>query len=166
MSDSLRDQLLQAGFNAPKTDTARKKKPRKPRHTKTDPDKRSTQQDADSAIAARKAVKAQIKALIESVAIKEHAGDSVYRFTVQKRIRELHIKEDIRLQLIAGSLVITRLNGTTQLVPAETADQIRALNPNWAIFDTAGSHSVAQSHQADDGADDYADFQVPDDLVW
>ncbi len=187
MSDSLRDQLMQAGFNAPK-DPARAKrthsgkpahgtgkagstrgKPTGKRQGKTsgvpsqhhsaDSNQRTAKESvADAAAARRKIVKAEIKTLIEAAAIKEFQGESVYRFILNKRIRELHVKEDIRQQLVAGSLIITRLNGTTWLVPDETSTAIRALNPDWAVVTPAPD-------EPEDNAG-YEDFVVPDDLQW
>ncbi|MGQ7845010.1 DUF2058 domain-containing protein [Granulosicoccus sp. 3-233] len=176
MSDSLRDQLLQAGFNAPK-EPERRKRPtgKKPgrgknpggkaaagqqtgRAASTQRGKTDADGEAEARIARRKAIKAEIKTLIEAAAIKEFQGESVYRFILNKRIRELHVKEDIRLQLIAGTLVITRLNGTTWLVPETTAEAIRKLNPDWAVVTPAPDSSEDTSG--------YEDFTVPDDLQW
>ncbi len=186
MSDSLRDQLMQAGFNAPKEPVRAKRthsgksshgasnagstrgQPAG-RHKKAlqPPSKQSTQQKngraasesaADAEAVRRKAIKTEIKTLIEAAAIKEFQGESVYRFILNKRIRELHVKEDIRQQLVAGSLIITRLNGTTWLVPSETSVAIRALNPDWAVVTPA-------SDEPEDNAG-YEDFTVPDDLQW
>jgi uncharacterized protein YaiL (DUF2058 family) len=82
----------------------------------------------------------------------------VYRFTLQNRIRELHVVEAIRTQLVDGSLTITRLNGTTRLVPSEIVMKIQALNPNWAI--------VSSTSKTSDTEDGYDDFPVPDDIIW
>jgi len=180
MSDSLRDQLLQAGFNAPKEAERPKRRAgnktrgknrntggsagkgavsRQPGPgTTTQARKHQGDAEADARIARRKAIKAEIKALIEAAAIKEFQGESVYRFILNKRIRELHVKEDIRLQLIAGSLLITRLNGSTWLVPEATATAIRELNPDWAI--------VAPATDSGEDTSGYEDFAVPDDLQW
>lgn len=168
MSDSLRDQLLQAGFKQTAKEPAKNKQRanRKPKKSgnavkaqhaqkQLKPDSKA----ADEAAAAqRKAVKVKIKTLIESSETKEFAGDTVYRFTLQNRIRELHVKEDIRKQLVDGTLTITRLNGSTRLVPNEIVEQIRELNPDWAIVS-------AQSGSSDDN-EGYEDFAVPDDIVW
>jgi uncharacterized protein YaiL (DUF2058 family) len=118
----------------------------------------SPQALADAAAAERKAVKGKIKTLIEAVQIKEFAGETVYRFTLQNRIRELHVAEAIRVQLIDGTLTITRLNGTTRLVPSAIITQIQALNPNWAI--------VSSTSTSSDTEGGYDDFPVPDDIVW
>lgn len=175
MSDSLRDQLLNAGFSKPKADTP-KAKQRKSPHTKHHQpiNKSSAQSNAqqrqsispkqakqatlDAATAQRKVLKAQIKTLIEATAIKEFKGEIVYRFTLQNRIRELHISEGIHKQLVADELVITRLNGSTYLVPAQTAQEIKVLNPDWAI--------VVPTQASTDTSEDYDAFPVPDDLQW
>ena len=216
MSDSLRDQLLQAGFKQKKNEPAakkpRKSKPSRPRansqtnsrggsqaesranplasksasprtstgtghHSAKQPNSRSTHQAAsatnkpsqrslgkshstvdEAAIEQRRAVKAQIKTLIEANAIKEFAGENVYRFTLQNRIRELHVAEPIRQQLVDNQLIITRLNGTTYLVPESISEQIRELNPNWAV--------VTPTAATSDSVEGYDDFPIPDDIIW
>ncbi|MFT5897181.1 MAG: hypothetical protein ACI8VW_004066 [bacterium] len=174
MSDSLRDQLLQAGFKKPAKEPAKKKpnhrqaKPRQSQHgqssrqqtnkpTAQEPQK-SPKAIADTAAAERKAIKDKIKTLIEEVQVKEFAGEVVYRFILQNRIRELHVAEAIRTQLVEGSLTITRLNGTTRLVPSAVVIEIQALNPNWAI--------VSSTSVTSDTEDGYDDFPVPDDIIW
>lgn len=210
MSDSLRDQLLQAGFEALKQPDRPKRSPkpnrgkhsggggagsgggggkganrqtgkpsqrqgqrqgqqqgqqqghRQAQHQGQGSDAAAAQaqkaREADAQIARRKAIKADIKALIEAAAIKEFQGESVYRFILNKRIRELHVKEEIRGQLVDGTLVITRLNGTTWLVPEATSVAIRELNPDWAV--------VTPAPDSSNDLEGYDDFPVPDDLQW
>lgn len=193
MSDSLRDQLLQAGFRAPseskqkksgaspgrksgggkrgrsratspalaaagKQPTTRQGKGSSPASNASANALANASADEQAAIARRKALKAEIKALIDAAAIKDHQGESVYRFVLGQRIRELHVKDEIRQQLVSGALVITRLNGSTCLVPEETADAIRALNPDWAI--------VRPTDTDGETPEGYEQFTVPDDLQW
>jgi len=118
----------------------------------------SGQQPSDPAAAEkRRAMKANIQALIESSAVKDFKGDNVYRFTLQNKIREILVSEPIRAQLANGELAITRLNGTTRVVPAKTATEIRSINPQWLVFVT----TEVQSSSDDDG-----EFPIPDDLIW
>lgn len=74
------------------------------------------------------------------------------------RIKQLYVRELIRLRIVSGEYVITRLNGTTQLIPAAIADQIHALNPDWIVV------KPAQSSDSED--ETYAEFKVPDNLTW
>ena len=105
----------------------------------------------------RRQMKAEIQSLIDSTALKQYKGEEIYRFTLQNKIRELLVSEPIRKQLVAGELAITRLNGATRIIPAATAINVRAVNPNWVIFI---STDVSGSNDGDD------EFPIPDDLVW
>lgn len=177
MSDSLREQLLQAGFKQTRKEPPKKKpRPAGPksgggprpsgaskgsgdgRRKAATSDEQAKKMAQQAAVQQRKVIKAQIKGLVEDSAIKEYAGDVAYRYTLQNRIRELHISEPVRQQLMSGALVITRLNGGTYLVPDTTADQIRKLNPDWAI--------VTPTDAKTDNPEGYDDFPIPDDLVW
>lgn len=99
--------------------------------------------------------KGQVHALIESVMVKEHKGEAIYRFTWQNKIRELLVSDKIRQQLANGELAITWLNGRTCFIPVETASSIRLINDKWRIF--------INEEKADDQDDEHP---VPDDLIW
>jgi len=193
MSDSLRDQLLQAGFKEKQASKPPKKAHNKKR--KEDPRKRTasdqvaksqqhnksataskTSKDAkrnsssrsqphatqsaaeQEAIARKKAIKEKIRVLIEEHRIKEHAGEEIYSYQVGSRVRQLFVKAEYRTDLSAGKLLITRLNGNTYLIPPDIADQVLALNPEWAIIHNQREDSTEDPH--------YADYQIPDDLSW
>lgn len=175
MSDSLRDQLLKAGFSKPKAEPAKPKQRKAPHSKRHRPaakksesatkvqhresaEQKTKQAEAEQAIAQRKAVKLKIKTLIEATAIKDFKGEVVYRFTLQNRIRELHISDTVQSRLVADELAITRLNGSTYIVPTQTAMEIKALNPDWAV--------VVPKDASTDQSDDYDAFPVPDDLQW
>jgi len=170
MSDSLRDQLLQAGFKQPAQDSKKHKRSSSKNNAHGKNSKRTSDHEkkklesrkkaeAESLALAKKETKANIKNLIESEEIKEFKGEEVYRFTLQNRIRELHVSAEIRQQLITGTLCVTRLNGTTRVVPEHLIDKITALNPDWAI--------VKHDKDAPDASDDgYEDFPIPDDITW
>ena len=78
-------------------------------------------------------------AAIEAAAIKEFQGESVYRFILNKRIRELHVKEDIRQQLVAGSLIITSsVRVWRKLIRSILSCGVRK-SPDSLVFSTVGS---------------------------
>lgn len=173
MSDSLREQMLKAGFKETPGNN-KKKTPGKSKKKKNQADRAKqpglNQKSSPSsmeraniaqreAVAERKRVKAEIKTIIEADKIEQTVGESVYSFQVGKRIRQMFISEPIQKQLVAGELVITRLNGSTYLIPAETGKRVQALNPDWVVI-------VPTADNATDGGDEYADYQVPDDLKW
>jgi len=173
MSDSLREQMLKAGFKETpgnkkkKTPNKSKKKKTQAGHAKPpglDPKSGPSSMERANiaqpeAIAERKRVKAEIKTIIEADKIEQTTGESVHSYQVGKRIKQMFVSEPIQKQLVSGDLVITRLNGSTYLIPAETGKRVKALNPDWVVI-------VPAADTATDGGDEYADFQVPDDLKW
>lgn len=196
MADSLRDQLIAAGFEAPKkpvkksNNTDRGKNQGKKSHRKksqeqkghgkkgrTNPGSKSADNrsganaqnkntqpkdaTADAAIAERKKQKAQIKELIDNNKLENWKGDIAYRYTVEKRIRELYVNEAAQKHLTARKVAITRLNGDTYLIPIETADKVIKINPQWSVFN---AEEVSDDKNTED--DEYSEFQVPDDLQW
>jgi len=173
MSDSLREQMLKAGFKeAPnskkkKPQSGTKQKKHKPGQSKpsglgqsTGPSSMERANIAKRAIVAeRKRIKAEIKAIIEADKIEKTAGESAHSYLVGKRIKQMFVSEPIQKQLVSGELVITRLNGSTYLIPAETGERVSALNPDWVVI-------KPNDNSSDETDSDYADYQVPDDLKW
>lgn len=179
MADSLRDQLIAAGFEAPKkkpdNKARNKKRPakassnkggakKKRAHNNNKPANKNTKaqdQQSDEAIQQRKKLKAQIKELIDNNQLKEWKGEVTYRYLVDKRIRELYVTEPVHKQLAEREVAITRLNGDTYLVPIAIAIDIKKVNPQWSVFNTD-----KDTEDTTTGDEEYSEFQVPDDLQW
>lgn len=94
------------------------------------------------------------------------AGESEYRFTADGAIRSLLVNDDLRRKLSAGILVIARLDQGYALLPRAAAEKVRERDAALIVLDhgqpSGGEPATAN---ADDDAY-YAQFQVPDDLVW
>ena len=173
MSDSLREQMLKAGFKETpgnkekKPQSKSKQKNSSPASTKKSGINRksgpSSMERANiaerEAVAKRKRVKAEIKTIIEADRIEKTTGETTHSYLVGNRIKQMFVSEHIQKQLVTGDLVITRLNGSTYLIPAPTGEKVRALNPDWVVI-------TPIEDNATDGGDEYADYQVPDDLKW
>ena len=74
--------------------------------------------------------------------------------------RRHHISGDQRAQLAAGKLGLVQFDGQYHLRPVSIARQLHEKIPQrtWV--------PQADADQAADADDPYADFQVPDDLMW
>ena len=94
------------------------------------------------------------------------AGDSEYRFTAGGAIRTVLVNEDLRKLLSSGALVIARLDESYELLPRAAAEKVRERDASLIVLD----HGQGKRHEpsATTSEDDayYAQFQVPDDLVW
>lgn len=171
MSDSLREQMLKAGFKQttpkkskpPKSNASNKKSGASKKGGANAHNQPSSMERANiaqrEAVAERKRIKAEIKAIIDTSKVENTKGELAHSYIVGKRIKQMFISELCKNKLVAGELVITRLNGGTFLIPAEEGEKVKALNPDWVVI-------TPSSDGSNDIDDDYADFQVPDDLQW
>ncbi len=108
----------------------------------------------------RKAIAAQIKQLIETNRISEREGDLAYHFTDGSKVKTIYITEALQRQLSKGWLAIVRLAEGYELVPAPVAEKIRQRDEGSVIM------ANVQTTAGPDEDDSYADYQIPDDLMW
>ena len=78
-------------------------------------------------------------------------------------MKTLYVSQQLHQDIIAGRLAIARLDDKYVLLPLVVADKIRQRDASY-IIDTVDSEKVSDS---DTEADDpYADYPIPDDLMW
>ncbi|HBO24774.1 DUF2058 domain-containing protein [Providencia sp.] len=113
-----------------------------------------------------KEYKAQVKQLIEMNRIDISKGDINFNFTDNNLIKKVVVDKITQSQLISGRLAIARLvadNGEVSgyaIIPASVADKIAQRDESSIVLNNA------LSQEAQDDEDPYAEFQVPDDLMW
>jgi len=180
---SLQEQLLKAGLvDKNKLNKAKKEKQKQakagrnsgdrkdPGQTQAQQQKKQKQQ-RDRALnqqkhqqIGQKALNAEIKQLIETNRVDRQGGEVAYSFVDGKKIRKIYVTEALQKQLIEGRLGIARYQRggilAFELVPAAIAEKIAARDEKSVIYK---NKSADQSSQEDDG---YADYQIPDDLMW
>jgi len=181
MSNSLFDQLKKSGLVDDKK--ARKHKQEKHKSKKNKP-KKGQAASADEATmlaqqaqanklandrllnqqrkeqAERKALVTQINQLIESNKETQRDGEVTYNFTDGTLIKHLYVNETIHKQLSLGFLAIAKLNDSYELVPTPVAEKIKQRAPERIILCTT------EKQPEKDEEDPYADYQIPDDLMW
>lgn len=127
-------------------------------------DKQLSEQQKQAALS--KEYKAQVKQLIEMNRIVIARGDIGFNFTDNNLIKKIYVDKTTQAQLIGGRLAIARLlaeNNTDNeyaIIPASVADKIAQRDANSIVLNSA----LSQEEQ--DEEDPYADFKVPDDLMW
>lgn len=110
--------------------------------------------------AEQKAIAAQIKQLIKTNRIKDSDGDVVYNFTDANVVKHLYISEQAQQHLMSGHLAIAKLGDGYDLVPVPIAEKIKQRDEQCIIL-------CEPSSEAEPSADDpYADYKIPDDLMW
>jgi uncharacterized protein len=106
------------------------------------------------------AITAQIKQLIEVNCIKRDKGDTSYQFTDGKKIKKIYVSSQQHNLVSKGSIAIVRLNEQYELVPAAIADKIKQRDKSIILVQNQ------TNHDENDDDDYYADFKIPDDLMW
>ncbi len=107
-----------------------------------------------------------MKQLIEMNKVIVSRGDIDFNFTDNNLIKKIAVDKATQAQLINGRLAIARLvndtSGESQyaIIPASVADKIAQRDANSIVLNSA----LSQEEQ--DEEDPYADFKVPDDLMW
>ncbi len=110
--------------------------------------------------AERKAIAAQIKQLIETNRVGGRDGEIAYNFTDANVIKKLYVTDRIHKHLTSGRLAIAKLGDSYELVPMPVAEKIKQRDPQCIILSDHGAEPEA------DGDDPYADYKIPDDLMW
>ena len=177
MSKSLQDQLLKAGLaNKKQAVRAKKAKNSKEKLKRSGKDvedevsqavEQSRQEklakdrhlnDEKNRKAREAAIQAQIAQLIELNAVSER-GDVEFSFPEGKLIKTLSVSEKQRQALVAGVLAIVKLRETYSIVPRKTAEKISERDADIVLL----CNTVSGDEQIED---EYAEFKVPDDLMW
>lgn len=127
-------------------------------------DKQLGEQQKQAVLA--KEYKAQVKQLIEMNRIVPAKGDIGFNFTDDNLIKKIFVDKLVQAQLISGRLAIARLVADSSgesvyaIIPANVADKIAQRDADSIVLHSA----LSQEEQDED--DPYADFKVPDDLMW
>jgi len=169
---TLQEQMLKAGLvNAKKLKKAKKgsKKSRvQAREAKEAVEqKKAEQRERDIELNKQRAaeqlskeLKAQIKQLIQMNKIDCKDGEIKYNFTDGTLVKSLYVTEEIRQQLIKGNLSIAKSEESYVIIPSSAAKKIAERDEESII------ENKASSEEQLDEDDPYADFVVPDDLMW
>ncbi len=176
---SLQEQLLKAGLTtkdkANKVKGAKRKQNkinRKHKLDSVDKDKQAAQQiiteqaerarelnKTKNALAEEKAIVAQIKQLIETNQQPMGKPTTHFNFSDNGSIKKLEVSGEVHKHLSNGLLAISRFADGYALVPKMVANKISQRSEDFIII-------LNDSLDEPDEDDPYADYQIPDDLMW
>lgn len=175
---TLQEQMLKAGLvtskKAAKVQRTAKKSRVQAREARAAvAENKQSQQERDKLLSEQqkqatlsKEYKAQVKQLIEMNRITISKGNITFNFTDGNLIKQMTVDKLTQAQLTNGRLAIARLttdaNGESAyaIIPASVADKIAQRDASSIVFNS----DLTQEAQDED--DPYADFKIPDDLMW
>lgn len=176
---SLQDQLLKAGL----IDDKRAGKIKKAKYKQTQRKQKNKVETADEARLAvqraqaeilehdrqlnmqrkveaeRRAIAVQVRQLIEMNRQPRDEGDIPYSFADGALIKRIDVTGPQRKQLSNGRLCIIKLDEQYELIPTLVAEKIRLRDESTQVLSNKPTEIPQEG-------DPYADFQVPDDLMW
>ncbi|PIE40692.1 MAG: nucleoprotein/polynucleotide-associated enzyme [Gammaproteobacteria bacterium] len=176
---SLQDQLLKAGV----VDKGKAQKIKKDKHRSAKQAPKGQQQDSEARrlaekarqeklekdkeknrklkeAAEQKAIQAQLKQLVEMNRIDRAGGEVSYQFSHGKAIKKMYVTEQQQLLLTRGRIAIVEFQDGYELVPAPVAEKIAQRDEHKIVL-----LNTPESNQVDED-DPYAEYQIPDDLMW
>lgn len=181
---SLQEQLLKAGLTtkqkARQANTDKRKKNKQKRsgvdvgtsmqdEVKQDLAQQQAEKQAkDAALNAEKqqalAAKEQHQRILQILQhhhIKGVDGENVYNYTFDKKVKKLYVDNVTQQALIKGRLALCGLDDVTYIVTGETADKLAELDETVVLL----KHDKVDEQQVEED-DPYAQYQIPDDLMW
>jgi len=190
MSNSLQDQLLKAGLatkqgarNA-QAEKRRRNKQKKKKGTvevteldqqvaQARLDKQQKDQQLNQQInqkAERKADIAKVKQMIRQHGLTDIEGEQVFNFTYDNKVKKVVVDVPARDALVSGRLGICVLADDREqdeefyLLADETVRRISAIDETVVAYLYDRAAQEAEPEMAED--DPYAEYQIPDDLMW
>jgi uncharacterized protein YaiL (DUF2058 family) len=175
MANSLQEQLLKAGLVTEQRLKQTKTGKRKQRRQGIDEQSASERRQAEQARAEkqrrdrelnrqreeearRKAEEHALRQLIHNHRISRDGGDVAYNFTDGSKLKRLHVSAEQHKGLVDGKLAIVRQDAFYELVSTETAARVAERDPALVL--------VLNKPGEVEQDDEYADYKVPDDLMW
>lgn len=177
----LQEQLLKAGLakKSKVTEAAREQqKARQAREsTESDAIRREAERARELKAEKDRALEAERKARARAAELAAQArqiimdkklprtGESEYRFSADGAIRTLLVDEDQRRKLSSGAVVVARLGDRYEMLPRAAGEKVRERDPRLIVLDHGKAGDAPAAASTEDDAY-YAQFKVPDDLVW
>ena len=176
MASSLQEQLLKAGLvseqQVRQTKTKKRKKKRAGGEADSAEQRRAAQQAAaekqarDRELnrqrdeeARRRAAVVAVWQMIRDNRIPRDGGDIAYNFTDGSALKRLYVNTEQQRGIVSGRLAIVRQDDFYQLIPADVARRVAEHDPALVVV-------LNTPDESGDGDDEYAEFKVPDDLMW
>lgn len=172
MAISLQDQLLKAGLaskkqaNKAKADKRKKKGKTSPSNDDAQVQVQVQKRDKDRQLnlqrEQQKTLKAnlsQARQIIESNRVELPKNAEIkHQFSHLKFVKTILIDKALQAQLFRGQLTIVFMDDKYWLIPTAQAHRLHALHSEWVV--------ELPKVETPDEDDPYADYEIPDDLMW
>ena len=108
----------------------------------------------------RRAVIVQLEQIIDSQRLVTQGGETPFRFVVKSKIKKIYVTTEQHAALVKGTLGVVRFREAFAVVTRETAERIAERDARTLLVLRDGSEPDILEDP------EYADYKVPDDLMW
>ncbi|MBB1072989.1 DUF2058 domain-containing protein [Rhodoferax sp. 4810] len=181
MVTSLQDQLLQLGLVKTQQVKQVKTAQRKQKRAGGDPSAQVRQQAVQTALAEkqaqdrelnrqrdadaeRRAAAHALRELIHANRLPRDPAEVAYHFADGKTLKRLYVTSAQHHAIVTGRLAIVRQDHFYELIPADIAQRVAERDASFILVWNHADQSNADHAKA--AEDEYAAYQVPDDLMW
>jgi len=105
--------------------------------------------------------RAMIKQMMEHHGVKDYKGDIAYNYMHDGLAKSIKVNPKIKNYLAQGTLAICAIDNQVALVPDVIARKFAEVDANVILV----MHDRSSENTVDED-DPYAEYQVPDDLIW
>ncbi|MCT8867022.1 DUF2058 domain-containing protein [Shewanella sp. ZOR0012] len=180
MANALQEQLLKAGLASKQKVRDVKTQKRRDKKARVDDvssalkleiaEQKRLQAEKDKALNEQRFAEAtargQVRGLVSeftqfAIKIPSHA-EIKFNYTLDNKIYSVYIDEKIQSELLKGQLGIVRYEDKSYLVPHKLAERVNLLVPQWCGY--LWQQDAGKAVEVED--DPYADYAIPDDLMW
>ena len=177
---SLQEQLLKAGLankqsanqirseKRKKNKAIRKKQAEQDTTLQDELEKKKAEQakvDAEKNRVIKKALdekseQGKVKQMVTQLHIKDYAGEVEYNYVLEGKVKRLLLDEVTHNAVVKGRVSICCVDNVVYLLPTQAAEKIAAVDEKYLVLQNDNQPTEV------DEDDPYADFQIPDDLMW
>ncbi len=107
----------------------------------------------------KREAQARIRQIVEQHRLQEIAGEREFNFADDNRVRKIALSDGVYQGLVSGTLAIARADKGYVVIPSAIADKLAEIDRQVIV-------PLPEPESAADADDPYADYQIPDDLMW
>lgn len=109
----------------------------------------------------KKELQAAVRQVIQSNQLKGYDGDVSYNFADGSKVKTLNVNAKVHKQLSNETVRVARFGNGYALIPAEAVEKIESKDASVLIPLQSKDSGMSKEDE-----DYYAQFEIPDDLVW
>lgn len=108
----------------------------------------------------KKSEQGKVKQMVMQLQITDFAGELEYNYVLEGKVKRLLLDDINHNALVKGRISICHVDGVVYMLPTQAAEKIALVDEKYLVLQNDNQPTEI------DEDDPYADFQIPDDLMW